>query len=122
MFNETKGIAGAGELQGSPPELTDLRDIVTILAVSREKSAILPEGYPLRSATFVRKGAHLVVEAELFPKVVVPRFFDGGGQTKIVAENGTEISRHLILLMSNLSSRVAIALNAMNARTVPGGE
>jgi hypothetical protein len=113
MSDKTKGKAGAVEFRENARELTDWRDVVTILAVTRGKTAILPEGYPLRSAGFDRKGAHLIVEAELFPKVVVPRFFDSGGPTKIAVENGIEISRHLILLMINLSSRVAFALNLL---------
>jgi len=119
MIDNTKGNAGAHEHQSGVPELADWRGVVTILAPSRGTTAILPEGYPLGGATFIRKGAHLVVEAGLFPKAIVPRFFDGGGQTKIAAENGIEISRHLILLMANLSSRVTFALNALAA---PGGE
>ncbi len=113
MSDKTKAVVVADENQGSALDLTDWWDIVTILAVTRGKTAFLPAGYPLRSAIFDRKGAHLVIEAEFFPKVIVPRFFNGGGQTKIAVENGTEISRHLILLMTNLSSRVALALNAM---------
>lgn len=113
MWDKTKGIAGADDPRGSASELTDWRDVVTILAASRDKTAVLPSGYPLRIASFTRKGAHLVVEAELFPKVVVPRFFEGGGQTRVANEDGVEISRHLVLLMTNLSSRVTLALNGL---------
>jgi hypothetical protein len=47
---------------------------VTILAVTRGKTAFLPAGYPLRSAIFDRKGAHLVIEAEFFRKSSFPDF------------------------------------------------
>ena len=101
------------EPQADGCDLTGWRDLITVLARTQGTSAILPGGYPLRSATFARKGAHLMVTADHFPEVMVPRFFDGGNQTTLETEDGVEISRHLILLMTNLSSRVALALNAL---------
>ncbi len=91
------------------------QDIVTILAPHRGKTAILPAGYPLRRSTFTRLGGHLVVKAHRSPEVVVARFFDDGGQTTLATEDGVELSRHMILLMSNLSARVEKALGALSA-------
>lgn len=91
------------------------QDIVTILAPHRDTAAILPAGYPLRRSTFTRLGRHLVVKAPRSPEVVVARFFDDGGQTTLVTEDGVELSRHMVLLMSNLSARVEKALGALAA-------
>ncbi len=91
------------------------QDIVTILASHRDKTAILPAGYPLSRSTFTRRGGHLVVKAPGSPEVVVARFFGDGGQTTLATEDGVELSRHVILLMSNLSARVEKALGALAA-------
>ena len=93
------------------------QDIVTILAPHRDKTAILPAGYPLRRSTFTRLGGHLVVKAPRSPEVVVARFFGDGGQTTLATEDGVELSRHMVLLMSNLSTRVEKALDALAAST-----
>ncbi|NQV83272.1 MAG: hypothetical protein HQ494_05575 [Rhodospirillales bacterium] len=117
MSDKTEAVTANEGPLGRRSDLTRWQDVVTILATQRGKVAILPKGYPLRSATFSRKGAHLVVEAEHFPQVVVPWFLNGGDQTTVATEDGVEISRHMILLMTNLSSRVALALNALAAPT-----
>ena len=91
------------------------QDIVTILALHRDKTAILPAGYPLRRSTFTRLGKHLVVKAPRSPQVVVARFFGDGGQTTLMTEDGVELPRHMILLISNLSARVKKALGALAA-------
>ena len=96
-------------------EWSHWQDIVTILAPQRDKTAILPAGYPLRNSTFTRLGGHLVVKAPRSPDVVVARFFGDGGQTTLATEDGVELSRHMILLMSNLSARVEKALGALAA-------
>jgi hypothetical protein len=119
MTDKTQAITDTPGSHTRGSGLNRWQDVVTILATHRGKSAILPKGYPLRCASFTRKGAHLVVEAEHFPQAFVPRFFDGGGQTTVATEDGLEVSRHIILLMTNLSSRVALALSALAA---PGGE
>ncbi len=103
-----------------PPDLgsTSAADL-TVIAPSRGGTAILPARYPLRRATFTQRKKHLFVQASGFPEIAIPRFFAGGGQTTLATEDGVEISRHMILLMSNLSARVEKALSAM---AVPGGE
>ena len=94
-------------------------DSVTVLAPVRATTAILPAGYPLRRATFSRKKSHLMVQAHGHPRVVVPHFFTSGGQTTVATGDGIEVSRHMVMLMANLSSRVEKALNAL---AVPGGD
>ncbi len=108
------------EIHFGPPDLgsTSVADL-TVIATSRGATAILPARYPLRRATFTQRKEHLFVQASGFPDIAVPRFFAGGGQTTLVTEDGVEVSRHMVLLMSNLSSRVEKALSAM---AVPGGE
>ncbi len=92
---------------------------LTVIAPSRGTTAILPASYPLRQATFIQRKGHLLVQASGFPEIMIPRFFAGGGHTTLATEDGVEISRHMVLLMSNLSSRVEKALSAM---AFPGGE
>lgn len=92
---------------------------VTILAANRDTVAVLPAGYPLRLSSFTRRREHLIVQAPHCPEIAIPRFFSGGGQTALATEDGVEVSRHMVLLMSNLSSRVEQALRAMAG---PGGE
>ncbi len=86
---------------------------LTIITPTHGTTAVLPARYPLRRAAFSRKKAHLYVQVDGFPEIAVPRFFSDGGQTTLATEDGVEISRHMVLLMSNLSSRVEKALNAM---------
>lgn len=95
------------------------RDDVSILAQCRGYVAFLPTGYPLRRSTFTRRGAHLIVQGPECPEIVVSRFFNGGGQTTLATVDGVKVSRHMILLMSNLSTRVEKALSAL---AVPAGE
>ena len=115
MSYSTEGTTGTEGSRRRGSGLTRWQNVVTLLAADQDNVAILPGGYPLRSATFTRKGAHLVVEGKHFPQVFVARFFDFGGQTKVATEDGVEIFRHMILLMTNLSSRLALALNALSS-------
>ena len=94
-------------------------DMVTILAPVRGTTAILPAGYPLRRAAFSRKKSHLIVQTHGHPRVVVPHFFTNAGQTTLMTGDGIEVSRHMVMLMSNLSSRVEKALSAL---AVPAGD
>ncbi|MDA0305033.1 MAG: hypothetical protein O3B76_01930 [Proteobacteria bacterium] len=77
---------------------------VTYLAPIEGAVAHLPAGYPLRKADFIRKNEHLIIQASEQSEVLVPRFFSGGG---------VEVSRHMVLLMSNLSHRVEKALGVL---------
>ena len=86
-------------------------DLVTVLAPVRGFTAFLPAGYPLRRATFSRKKSHLIVQAHGHPRVVVPHFFTNAAQTTLVTGDGIEVSRHMVMLMSNLSSRGEKALS-----------
>ena len=68
--------------------------------------AIFPAGFPLRGATFESRNSHLVARAPGRPDVIVPRFFNGGGQTTLATADGAEISRHMAILLLNLSDRM----------------
>ena len=108
------------EIHAGPPALGFANAAaLTVIAPSRGTTAVLPARYPLRLATFTKRKEHLFVEAPGFPEIAIPRFFAGGGQATLATEDGVEISRHMVLLMSNLSARVEKALSAM---AVPGGE
>ncbi len=98
---------------------SNLVDLVTVLAPVRGVTAILPAGYPLRWATFSRKKSHLIVQAHGHPRVVVTHFFTNGGQTALVTGDGIKMSRNMVMLVSNLSSRVEKALSALAA---PAGD
>ncbi len=76
---------------------------VTILATNRDTVAVLPAGYPLRRSSFTRRGGHLIVQASNYPEIAIPRFFSGGCQTALATEDGVEVSRNMLLFMSNLS-------------------
>jgi len=89
---------------------------VVIFAPARGSTAVLPAGFPLRAATFIRRGGHLVIRASGHPDAFVPRFFSGGSQTTVATDDGIEISRHMVLLMSSLSQRVATALGSLTAQ------
>ena len=119
MSKQTQEPLGRNGAPGHDSGSGRWQDIVTILAPHRDKTAILPAGYPLRRSTFTRQGRHLVVKAPRFPEVVVARFFGDGGQTTWATEDGIELSRHMVLLMSNLSARVEKALGALAA---PNGD
>ena len=92
---------------------------LTYMAPTRDAVAHLPAGYPLRKADFIRRKEHLVVQAPDSPEILVPRFFSNGGQATLLTGDGIEVSRHMVLLMSNLSHRVEKALGALAG---PGGE
>ena len=92
-------------------------DVLTVLAPTRGTEVILPTGYPLRQAKFKRLGRHLFAHAPGHPGVVVRDFFAGGGQTTLVTEDGVELSRHMVLLMANLSTRLEKALGELS---IPG--
>lgn len=119
MSKQTQDTSDHNAILGHVSGWSHWQDIVTILAPHRDKTAILPAGYPLRRSTFTRLGRHLIVKAPRFPEVVVARFFGDGGQTTLATEDGVELSRHMILLMSNLSARVEKALGALAA---PNGD
>ena len=91
----------------------DWRGDVSILAPNHENVALLPLGYPLKRSSFNRRGMHLIVQGPNCPEIVVAKFFGDGGQTTLATEDGAEVSRHLVLVMSSLSSRVEEALNAL---------
>jgi hypothetical protein len=104
----------ASNLQFCPMDLGSRNAAaLTIIAPTHGTTAVLPARYPLRRAAYSRKKAHLYVQADGFPEIAVPRFFSDCGQTTLATEDGTEISRHMIFLILNLSSRVEKALNAM---------
>ena len=86
---------------------------LTYLAPTQGTVAHLPAGYPLRKADFLRRKEHLVVQAPGRPEVLVPRFFSTGGQAVLLTGDGIEVSRHMVLLMSNLSNRVEKALSVV---------
>lgn len=51
------------------------------------------------------------------PGVVVRDFFADGGKTALVTDDGVELSRHMVLLMANLSTRLEKALTKLS---IPG--
>ncbi len=115
MSKHTQDISEHNGAPGHESGGNHWQDVVTILAPHRGKTAILPAGYPLRRSTFTRLGGHLVIKAARSPDVVVARFFGDGGQTTLATEDGVELSRHMVLLMSNLSARVEKALGALSS-------
>lgn len=111
---------GFGNLSAPPPSKPHGADRVTILAAPKGTTAVLPAGYPLKNATFGRFRGHLSVTAPGRPEVVVPRFFSHPVLTTLATEDGAELSRHMVLLMSNLSDRMEHALREL---AIPrGGE
>jgi len=103
-----------------PPRVQDRGRSValTMIAGADGAAAVLPAGYPLRQATFVRRKEHLLVRAQGHPDVFVPRFFAGGGQTTLITGDGMEMSRHMVLLMLNVSERMGRVLSEL---AMPGG-
>lgn len=89
--------------------------VLTVIAPRNGTVAILPAEYPLRRASFAQRKGHLFVTVPGSPEIMVPRFFAGGGQTTLMTEDGVEISRHMVLLMLNLSARVQTALDAIES-------
>ncbi len=90
-------------------------EALTIIAPFRDTTAVLPAGYPLRRATFKQMKGHLLVRVPHHPEIMVRRYFADEGLTTLVTEDGVEMSRHMVLLMSNLSARVETALKALAA-------
>jgi hypothetical protein len=88
-----------------------------IAAVARVDGAmaVLPAGFPLRQATFRRRMDYLAVQAPGHAAMIVPQFFRTSGPTTIVTEDGVEVSRHMVLLMLNLSERVERVLGELSA-------
>lgn len=86
---------------------------LTVLAPVDGTAAVLPAGFPLREAAFIRHRDHLLVRAAGRPDVIVPRFFGDAGQTTLVTRNGVEMSRHMVLLMLNVSKRVERVLSEL---------
>ena len=99
----------------SPPEKRNRHwtEGLTIIASIRDTTAILPAGYPLRRATFKQRKEHLLVQAPHHPEILVCRYFADEGLTTLATEDGVEMSRHMVELMSNLSARVETALKAL---------
>ena len=58
------------------------------------------------------------MRAQGHPDVFVPRFFAGGGQTTLTTGDGMEMSRHMVLLMLNVSERMGRVLSEL---AMPGG-
>ena len=103
-----------------PPRVQDRgrSAALTMIAGADGATAVLPAGYPLRQATFVCRKEHLLVRAQGHPDVFVPRFFAGGGQTTLITGDGMEMSRHMVLLMLNVSERMGRVLSEL---AMPGG-
>ncbi len=101
------------EPQNLQPRWSEWLGDVSILAPNHDKVAVLPSGYPLRRSSFTRRGMHLIVQGPNCPEIVVAKFFGGGNQTTLATGDGIEVSRQMVLLMSNLSSRVKEALSAL---------
>jgi len=103
-----------------PPLVRDRRAAaaLTLIAGADGSTAVLPAGYPLRQASFLCRGEHLLVRAAGHPDVVVPRFFGEGHQTTLATRDGMEMSRHMVLLMLNISIRVGRVLGEL---AVPSG-
>ncbi len=89
------------------------------IAPTIDTAAVFPAGYPLRQASFARRRDHLFVTAAGQPEFIVPWFFAGGGQTTLVTRDGMEMSRHMVLLMLNISDRMGRVLDEL---AVPGGD
>jgi hypothetical protein len=81
-------------------------------------AAVFPAGYPLPRASFHRHGAHLLVRADGQPDVYVPWFFGAGAPTTLLALDGAEMSRHMVLLKLAMSGRMERVLHELAA---PGG-
>ena len=88
----------------------DWRGDVSILAPNHENVVILPLGYPLKRSSFNRRVMHLIVQGPNCREIVVTKFFNGGGQATLLTEDGAEVSRHMELVMANLSSGIEEAL------------
>lgn len=103
-----------------PPRGGDSRPAASLARIAPVEGtiAVLPAGYPLRQASFVRHGVHLRVRAPGHPDVYVPRFFGTGAQTTLITRDGFEMSRHMVLLMLNVSERVGRVLSEL---AMPGG-
>ena len=99
----------------SQPEKRNRRwtEALTIIASTRDTVAVLPAGYPLRRATFKQRKGHLLVRAAHHPEILIRRYFADEKLTTLSTEDGVEMSRHMVLLMSNLSARVETALRAL---------
>ena len=91
---------------------------VATIATIDGTAAVFPAGFPLRQAAFARRRDHLLVRAQGHDDMFVRRFFAGGAITTLATRDGMEMSRHMVLLMLNISPRVEHALNAL---AVPGG-
>lgn len=98
-----------------PPLDRDSRPVATLtmIAPTDGSTAVFASGYPLRQASFLRREDHLLVRAAGHADVLVPRFFAGGGQTALATRDGMEMSRHMVLLMLNMSARMERVLNEL---------
>lgn len=83
-----------------------------------DTAAMFPCCYPLRQASFIRRRRHLAAIADGQPEIVVPWFFAGNAVTTLVTHDGMEMSRHMVLLMLNMSERMERVLSEL---VVPAG-
>lgn len=88
------------------------------IAPTEGTTATFPCCYPLRQASFIRRRSHLAAIAAGHPEFVVPWFFAGGAVTTLVTRDGMEMSRHMVLLMLNMSERMERVLSQL---AVPAG-
>jgi len=86
---------------------------LSAIAPTDGTAAVFPAGFPLRQATFARRRDHLLVRAEGHADIFVPRFFAGGAVTTLATRAGIEMSRHMVLLMLNISPRIERVLNEL---------
>ncbi len=104
-----------------PPLLGESRPAAPLARIAPVDgtTAMFPAGYPLRQASFARLGVHLLARAPGHPDVYVPWFFGAGAQTTLLTGDGMEMSRHMVLLMLNMSGRMERVLDELAA---PGGD
>lgn len=100
-----------------PPEKRNRHwtEALTIIAPISGTTAVLPAGYPIRRAAFKQVKEHLLVLVPRHPEILVRQYFAHEGLTTLVTEDGVEMSRCMVLLISNLSARVETALKALAA-------
>jgi|GEM_PF-4638805 len=108
-------------LANRPPSMGESRPAAPLARIApiAGTAAVFPAAYPLRQASFARHGVHLRARAPGHPDVYVPWFFGAGAQTTLLTRDGMEMSRHMVLLMLNVSGRVERALGELAA---PGGD
>jgi hypothetical protein len=88
-------------------------EVLTTIAPTVDTAAVFPAGYPLRQASFIRRRDHLAAIAAGHAEIIVPWFFAGGAITTLVTRDGMQMSRHMVLLMLNMSTRMERVLNEL---------